>query len=86
MRKETEVDWDLLIQNELEAFENLKKILANPPVRRVSQRGCPYVVDKNASNLALEAVLMKGKEVNGESTSERDDKSGSISGSGPRRS
>lgn len=67
----SEVYLDSPTDNELEVFENLKIILANPRVLSSSKRWCPYMVDTYAKKYAPGAVLTQEQEVNVEVSSEK---------------
>lgn len=71
LRKEVEREWHAPSENELEAFEKLKMSFVNPPVLKVTKRGCPFMVDSDASKYALGMVLIKEQEVSWEVSSEK---------------
>lgn len=62
LRKDAEVDWDNPTEEQANALENLKYALANLPILGLPKRGRPFMIDSDASQYALDAVLLLEQE------------------------
>ena len=59
LRKDAEPDWDSPTNDELEAFETLKRKLVAPPIHGLPKANCPYMIDTDASAYQLGATLLQ---------------------------
>lgn len=63
-KKDGEIDCSKPTAEQLESFSELKRRLANPLVLGLPKRGCPDMVDTDASKFSLGAVLLQQKDKN----------------------
>ena len=59
LKKDAKPNWHEPTQEAREAFEFLKKQLVAPPVLALPKRGCPYMIDPDASTYQLGATLLQ---------------------------
>ena len=59
LRKDAEPDWDSPTNDELEAFETLKRKLVTPPILGLPKANRPYMIDTDASAYQLGATLLQ---------------------------
>ena len=59
LRKDAEPDWDSPTNDELEAFETLKRKLVAPPILGLPKANRPYMIDTDASACQLGAALLE---------------------------
>lgn len=65
LRKDVEVRWENSTKEQEDSFEKHKTHLANPPILRVSEQGCPYMVDTDAIQYELGAILLQEQYIMG---------------------
>ena len=58
-RKDAEPDWDSPTNDELEAFEILKRKLVAPPILRLPKANRPDMIDTDALAYQLGATLLQ---------------------------
>ena len=59
LRKDAEPDWDSPTNDELEAFETLKRKLVAPPILGLPKASRPYMIDTDASAYQLGTTLLQ---------------------------
>jgi hypothetical protein len=59
LKKGAEPDWQHPSEKQMQAFNSLKEALKTPPVLALPKNGRPYMVDTDASNHAIGAVLLQ---------------------------
>ena len=59
LRKDAEPDWDSPTNDELEAFETLKRKIITPPIVGLPKANRPYMIDTHASAYQLGATLLQ---------------------------
>ena len=59
LRKDADLDWDSPTNDELEAFETLKRKLVTPPILGLPNANRPYMIDTDASAYQLGAKLLQ---------------------------
>ena len=65
LRKDADLDWGNLSDEQMEAFETLKERLISPPILALPKAGHPYMIDNDASAYHLGDTLLQqqGKEM-----------------------
>ena len=59
LRKNADPDWGSPPAEAVAAFEELKERLVSPPILGLPKRGCPYMIDTDASAYQLGAALLQ---------------------------
>lgn len=59
LKKDAEIDWGVPTNEKIEYFDKLEKNRPSPSILSFSKRRAPYMVDTDASQNALGAVLLQ---------------------------